>query len=386
MDGFSPKGADPRPAEDFLGARKLEPGIGLCLSGGGFRAMLFHVGALTRLNEAGILPKLDRVASVSGGSVAAGALAVGWARLRFDENGVATNLREEVSQPLLALAQKWVDAPAIVAGLLPFVTAAGVAARVYDRALFKGATLQDLPDRPRFTFTATSLQTGALWRFAKEYAAEYHVGQWPKPELKVADVVAASAAFPPYMSPAYVRVPPGAIEMQEGADLHEEGFKGRLRLTDGGVYDNLGLEPIWKRYETILVSDGGRAMPSNPLPKSNWFSQALRVTDIALQQGIFLRERVLRGLDRDGTRKVVSWGIGQGVQTYGPENPLGFTAADTKLAASVKTRLKRFPDHVQRTVMRAGYAHADAALRRGGMIPPGRAPSFVGLPSIDRRR
>lgn len=257
MDGFSPKGADPRPAEDFLGARKLEPGIGLCLSGGGFRAMLFHVGALTRLNEAGILPKLDRVASVSGGSVAAGALAVGWARLRFDENGVATNLREEVSQPLLALAQKWVDAPAIVAGLLPFVTAAGVAARVYDRALFKGATLQDLPDRPRFTFTATSLQTGALWRFAKEYAAEYHVGQWPKPELKVADVVAASAAFPPYMSPAYVRVPPGAIEMQEGADLHEEGFKGRLRLTDGGVYDNLGLEPIWKRYETILVSDGG---------------------------------------------------------------------------------------------------------------------------------
>ncbi|MCB4802177.1 putative acylesterase/phospholipase RssA [Methylobacterium brachiatum] len=86
MDGFSPKGAAPRPAEDFLGARKLEPGIGLCLSGGGFRAMLFHVGALTRLNEAGILPELDRVASVSGGSVAAGALAVGWARLRFDEN------------------------------------------------------------------------------------------------------------------------------------------------------------------------------------------------------------------------------------------------------------------------------------------------------------
>lgn len=250
----------------------------------------------------------------------------------------------------------------------------------------QGASLQDLPDRPRFTFTATSLQTGALWRFAKEYAAEYHVGQWDRPELGVADVVAASAAFPPYMSPAFVKVPPGAIEKLEGADLHEDGYKGRLRLTDGGVYDNLGLEPVWKRYRTILVSDGGRAMPGNPLPKSNWFSQALRVSDIALQQGIFLRQRVLRGLDRDGSRKVVSWGIGEGVAVHGPDNPLGFTEAETKLAASVKTRLKRFPGPVQRTVMRAGYAHADAALRQGGMVPAGLEPSFDGLPSLDRWR
>ena len=212
------------------------------------------------------------------------------------------------------------------------------------------------------------------------------MGQWDRPELGVADVVAASAAFPPYMSPAFVKVPPGAIEKLEGADLHEDGYKGRLRLTDGGVYDNLGLEPVWKRYRTILVSDGGRAMPGNPLPKSNWFSQALRVSDIALQQGIFLRQRVLRGLDRDGSRKVVSWGIGEGVAVHGPDNPLGFTEAETKLAASVKTRLKRFPGPVQRTVMRAGYAHADAALRQGGMVPAGLEPSFDGLPSLDRWR
>ena len=28
-------------------------------------------------------------------------------------------------------------------------------------------------------------------------------------------------------------------------------------LSDGGVYDNLGLETVWKRYQTVLVSDGG---------------------------------------------------------------------------------------------------------------------------------
>ena len=46
-------------------------GIALCLSGGGYRAMVFHLGALWRLNELGFLPKLARVSSVSGGSITA---------------------------------------------------------------------------------------------------------------------------------------------------------------------------------------------------------------------------------------------------------------------------------------------------------------------------
>src|ERR1700727_2751182 len=84
-------------AADFLGGQKLEDGIGLCLSGGGFRAMLFHLGAFIRLNEMGLLSKLDRVASVSGGSIAAGALAVAWNDLNFDDVGVETNLSELVA-------------------------------------------------------------------------------------------------------------------------------------------------------------------------------------------------------------------------------------------------------------------------------------------------
>ena len=51
-------------------------GVGLCLSGGGYRAMLFHVGVVWRLHDAGWLERLDRVSSVSGGSITAGALAL----------------------------------------------------------------------------------------------------------------------------------------------------------------------------------------------------------------------------------------------------------------------------------------------------------------------
>ena len=58
--------------------REPEQGIALCLSGGGYRAMLFHLGVLWRLNEAAMLPKLARVSSVSGGSITAGVLAMNW--------------------------------------------------------------------------------------------------------------------------------------------------------------------------------------------------------------------------------------------------------------------------------------------------------------------
>jgi NTE family protein len=43
--------------------------IGLALSGGGFRAAFFHVGVLARLAEIGLLPKIEVISTVSGGSI-----------------------------------------------------------------------------------------------------------------------------------------------------------------------------------------------------------------------------------------------------------------------------------------------------------------------------
>jgi len=52
--------------------------VGLCLSGGGYRAAVFHLGSLIRLNEAGLLRRLRTVSSVSGGSIIAGLLGLRW--------------------------------------------------------------------------------------------------------------------------------------------------------------------------------------------------------------------------------------------------------------------------------------------------------------------
>jgi NTE family protein len=358
---------------DFLGGEKLEDGIGLCLSGGGFRAMLFHLGAFRRLNELGLLKRIDRVASVSGGSIAAGALAVAWSELEFDAAGIATNFNDKVAVPILNLSTKRVDVPAILLGMLPLMNGAECAAVAYDSFLFRGKSLQDLPERPHFSFTATSLQSGVLWRFAKDYAADWRVGRWDAPRLPLATVVAASAAFPPYLSPAYIDVPDNAIVAQLGSDLNGGAFIQRLCLTDGGIYDNLSLEPIWKRYRTILVSDGGAVTPPTPRVRRSWLRLAMRTTDIALQQGINMRRRVLLGLQRSGERKIALWSVSDPVESYGVGNPMDFDLERTRRAASVPTRLTRFSAELRECIMQAGYAHSDAALRGSGIVFPAAA-------------
>ena len=65
---------DAGPDERYLPKRE-RAGVALCLSGGGFRATLFHLGALRRLNETGVLAKVDTISSVSGGSIMAAFLA-----------------------------------------------------------------------------------------------------------------------------------------------------------------------------------------------------------------------------------------------------------------------------------------------------------------------
>ncbi len=61
-----------------------EAGAALCLSGGGYRAMVFHIGVLWRLYEAGLLKSVKRISSVSGGSITAGVLALKWHKLSFN--------------------------------------------------------------------------------------------------------------------------------------------------------------------------------------------------------------------------------------------------------------------------------------------------------------
>ncbi|MBP2236303.1 NTE family protein [Sinorhizobium kostiense] len=346
----------------LIDGEKLEDAIGLCLSGGGYRALLFHAGAIFRLNELGLLNKLDRVSSVSGGSMAAAALAVAYGKFSFDPNGRVTNLRETFLEPVLSQADDSIDIASGFAGLNPFTSAAEEAARSYDRNLTHGSTLSQLPVKPRFVFNATNLMTGSAFRFQRAYIADYKIGQFTGLDLRLADVVAASAAFPPFLSPAIVNLSPGTIEAHTKGKMATAPYTEKAILTDGGVYDNLGTETVWRRCRTVLVSDAGHPFSFEDEPKQNWLQQSLRVLDIAMDQSQNLRERILSHAYKTGARQGAMWQLSTGVDDKSQRPPL-LTETEFDEARSISTRLWRMPKRTQTLLLKAGYAHAASRLR-----------------------
>lgn len=369
---------------------KFDEGVALCMSGGGYRAMLFHAGSLWRLADAGILPSIKRISSVSGGSITAGVLAIRWSRLIFDEQGKANNFESEILQPIRELATKTIDLKAICQGLF---WPGGIGSRIadaYDRHLFGGKTLQDLPDHPRFTFNATSLQTGTLWRFSKDYMADYQVGLIPHPSIAIASVVAASSAFPPFLSPVRIQVDPTQFEAGSEGPLFSDPFNRTLVLTDGGVYDNLGLESVIKRFRTILVSDGGGKMTPQGKPFFDWPRHVLRVLDVVDNQVRSLRKRQLfqsfgigkRDPSSPDGRRGAYWGIRMNVNEFGLPDSLACPFEVTTNLANTPTRLAKLDDKLQERLINWGYASADAAIRSGlvsNLPRPNRFPYDSGI-------
>ena len=205
--------------------------------------------------------------------------------------------------------------PIIVGGLFPGSISDRVAA-AYDRHLFGGATLQDLPNAPRFVINATNVQSGALWRFEKPYMRDYRVGEVKAPTIPLARAVAASSAFPPVLSPCELRLENDDFTPGSGTDLQRAPFTTRVLLTDGGVYDNLGLETAWKRYQTVFVSDAGGKLKSEEEPKSDWARHAYRVLDLVDNQVRSLRKRQVINSFKAGTRKGAYWGVRTDIADY----------------------------------------------------------------------
>jgi len=322
------------------------PLISLALSGGGYRAMLFHVGTLRRLNDAGLLPELSVVSSVSGGSIVAGLLAQRWYRLGFNDEGKATRFIEEIENPLRDLASRTTDVSAAIGSMLPFMSAASIQASRFDELLFEGALLQDIapgpdqarlrPDqrpRPLFIFNATSLQTGELWQF-RPTAMGGSITHWTSTaNIRLSQAVAASSGFPPVLSPLELDLsnldvdrdwhdcvdgrdnpfgiradnePNRDLPRQEKqalsvSDDHwklAQALRRKVFLVDGGVRDNLGLGTIEEinrlrrqrsdagsgERTVILISDGGAATVPNADVSGFWPTQVMRVMNIMSDQ------------------------------------------------------------------------------------------------------
>jgi NTE family protein len=257
--------------------------------------------------------------------------------------------------------------------------------------------LQDLPDSPRFVFCATNLQTGVLWRFSKPYAGDYVVGRLDKPATPVAQAVAASSAFPPVLSPCVLQFPAGSFTSWPGTQVvppnEIAAYRSKVILTDGGVYDNHGIEPIEKRYLTNFVSDGGAPFGRSAELHTDWISQLRRILDVEDNQVRALRRRDLIARFIAGNkvgdetrlaggyaRMGAYWGIDTDPRKVDPPDAL---ACDPDLVhglAHVSTRLSDLGEILSKQIINWGYAASDRSIRKNYTGPLNSPPPQLPYP------
>lgn len=345
------------------GEPAVQDGIALCLSGGGFRAMLFHLGALCRLNEIGYLRRLDLVSAVSAGAVLGAHVATRWAQLQFDSSGVALNFREVVVEPIRELANETLDVASVLRSVLAITGKGGgagpLAESLADR-LFGEATLQSWPDSPRFVVSATNVQCGSLFHFSKAYLGDYQLGTVRSPRVPVATAVAASSAVPPILSPMVLEFAPS--DWTGGEPLGDDRFRTAVQLTDGTVYDHFGIEPAWRRYRTILVSDAGASRSDEPDPSRSWTSQITRLVHLLTYNARMQRRRQIIDTFRSRQRSGTYWSISSRLESYASA-AIAPDLVDIEGLDIIPARFAKLDATTQVRLINWGYAVCDAAMR-----------------------
>jgi NTE family protein len=367
--------------------------LGLGLSGGGFRATLFNLGALIRLNEFGLIGKINRITSVSGGSITNGCLAMRWKDLQFRSDGVIENFEENIVEPLWNFCSQPLDAKAIIRGTLnPFRSVSAKIARAYNDRLFKHFKMASIPTGegiPQFLFYGTNLQTGASVRMMQNMLYDWKIGATDIDDWELAAVVGISSAFPPFLSPVILKPDPEKwIKGKYAICFDDLKYREKLYLTDGGVYDNMGMESLWKKFsndlaadnhdfrallqddiDCVLISDAGAPLAYQTKPGKNWFSLAMRALDVVTDQARAVRKRWL--IDKFIKKELSGtyWGITTKIDNYSRPDALipGALVKDndmTRGLREIKTRLTSFSDADKGKLINWGYALADAAMRK----------------------
>lgn len=188
------------------------------------------------------------------------------------------------------------------------------------------------------------------------------VGSATEPIAEV-EPAGASSAFPPVLSPVQLDLSRQSFTPNSGTDLQLEPHITHAILTDGGVYDNLGLETVWKQFETVLVSDAGGKMPAEPTPNRDWFRHSVRVLSVIDNQVRSLPKRQVIDSFKSGARKGTYWGTRTNIADYHLERSLTCPFEKTLRLAEMATRLKRINSDDQEKLINWGYAFCDAAMR-----------------------
>lgn len=382
--------------------------VALCLSGGGYRAALFHLGALRRLEELGVLSRVDAFSCVSGGSILA-AILIAHVRA-WPRSGRIPEIHGAVADEVRELTRRNIRTTWVLRRLLrPWDSTVAVESLHRRYRAITGKTLVEVGAeiRPDFVFSAADMAFGANWVSQANRVGSYQAGYASPapPSWTVARAVAASSCFPPAFAPMPIRMDPSELRGGKALRLaearpEEEGRAAAvarrnelvrgLRLSDGGLYDNMGLEPV-DHFERILVSDGGATFDFKPdggmLGRLGRY-QAIQGRQVGAMRTRWLMDRYECEGEGELHREGTYWGIATHVD--GSPYPEWLVQ---DVIAEVRTDLDRFSEAESNVLQNHGYLVADHRLRskQPDLCDPGApapSPPFPGRwldPEVVRR-
>ncbi len=285
--------------------------IGLTLSGGGFRATVFHLGVLARLAEDNWLEQVALLSTVSGGSLCAA--------LVYSGNDFVFPTSRQFVEQVVPRARDLITSYDLQLGLLGQALRAPLS--IFDphantlSALLKErwgvtARLRSIPESPRWLINATCYETSKNWRFESFRMGDYTFGYTYDTDIALSDAVAASSGFPGLIGPLVLdttrfrwfkyRDETAATQQTADGDKTEPTTPDFpiVHLWDGGVYDNFGMEGVfnfdagWRHdLDYVIVSDAaGRPQPE---PYSPGARSVLRLVNIMMDQVRSLRTRAI---------------------------------------------------------------------------------------------
>lgn len=252
--------------------------IGLSLSGGGVRAAVFHLGVLRRLADENLLEEVSGISTVSGGSLVT-AVIMSKAGMRWPTSAEYRSKLFPAIRHLMTTTDLFGFTAVGGRGLLKFnlrlfCHRASVLAELLKTRWGVVGDLKNLPDQPIWWINTTCLETGKNWRFSKREMGDWQFGKHYNPLFSLAEAAAASAAVPYVIGALTLSLPKeGWYRTDPGTRKPLEKSKPpvrRARLWDGGAYENLGLEAMFKPQRALkgcdflICSDA-----SGPLPPAS---------------------------------------------------------------------------------------------------------------------
>ena len=361
--------------------------ISLALSGGGSRAMAFHAGALKYFAEVSMLENVAEISSVSGGSLLTG-LIFSKSAMRWPSS--QEYITEIFPKVRCTLCTTNIQAGAAIRLISPrYWQFFGSLPNLVARAIYMDwrvrGTLGDLPQSPVWSINCTTAENGRRFRFKQGRLGDYESGYAEAGTFPLASAMATSAAFPVGIGPfrlyanrfSWWKKPIWGAQNEVQIDAPSEF----LHLYDGGVYDNLGLEPLFNastgepnKPNRVVVLDAGAPLGRgfgmfslNPL-------RIKRLMDLMMDQTRALRVRgfisYIKQSKRGGYLGIVRTPHIRDViqkETY----PSAFLSEDLATrVASFPTSLSQLDEEDFDLIARHGYEMAKLTQIRFPYLPP----------------